>query len=277
MDDPGYLKNLGIKGTGNVAIRDAVAKVMFDPDMLTPFERKYMKKLIPFYTYTKNNLVYHLDNMGRNFGRYQKLMKSVKGLQDMANSDNMADYLKNNLYIPIPGLGKNGEYTLLRANLPFGQVIELADNPLQEIVNMSTPLAKTAYETVANKSVFSGNEIEKFPGEKSKNLPLLTKKQEHLLSGLSGYDVPLKTLNRIREGTTAENPFGGLQNAMMMTNSVDRDKLSRSYEKIEDLENTMKYYKQKGYEFSTINELKKANTNRNIANINAILAKYNIK
>ena len=280
MDDPGYLKNLGIKGTGNVAIRDAVAKVMFDPDMLTPFERKYMKKLIPFYTYTKNNLVYHLDNMGRNFGRYQKLMKSVKGLQDMAtdgNSDNMADYLKNNLYIPIPGLGKNGEYVMLRANLPFGQVIELADNPLQEIVNMSTPLAKTAYETVANKSVFSGNEIEKFPGEKSKNLPFLTKKQEHLLSGLSGYDVPLKTLNRIREGTTAENPFGGLQNAMMMTNSVDRDKLSRSYEKIEDLENTMKYYKQKGYEFSTINELKKANTNRNIANINAILAKYNIK
>ena len=89
--------------------------------------------------------------------------------------------------------------------------------------------------------------------------------------------MPLKTLNRIREGTTAENPFGGLQNAMMMTNSVDRDKLSRSYEKIEDLENTMKYYKQKGYEFSTINELKKANTNRNIANINAILAKYNIK
>ena len=281
IDDPKYIKNLGITSTGNTAIRDAVAKVMFDPDMLTPFERNYMKKIVPFYTYAKNNLVYHLDNMGQNLGRYQRLMKSVKGLQDMAtdgNRDNMAEYLKNSMYIPIPGLGKNGEYVMLRANLPFGQVVELADDPLQELVNMTTPLIKTPVELVTNRSAFTGRDIEKFPGQKSTNIPFLTKKQETMLSGLSGYDVPLKTLNRIYQGTDLENdPFGGIRNAFTMTNSVDADKLNRSYEKIEDLQNAVKQYQQKGYQISTINELKKANKNKKLANISAILAKYNIQ
>lgn len=280
FDDPSYIKNLGIKTTGKTGIRDAVAKVMFDPEMMTSFEKNIMKKIIPFYTYAKNNLIYHLDNMGQNFGRYQRIMKGVRSLQDAAtdgNSDDMADYLKNSLYIPIPGIGKDGKYTLLRANLPFGQLIELADDPLQELVNMTTPLIKTPYEVAGNRSVFTGRDIESFPGEKSKNLPLLTKKQETLLSGLSGYDVPLKTLNRIIQGTSVDNPLGGLQNAFMMTNNVDTDKLNKSYKQIDDLKNLMKQYEQKGYQFSTMSELKKANQNGTIAGLDALFAKYGIE
>ena len=279
FDDPSYIKNLGIKSTGKTGIRDAVAKVMFDPDMMTKFEREKMKKIIPFYTYAKNNLIYHLDNMGQNLGRYEKVMSGIRSLQDAAtdgNSDDMADYLKNSLYIPIPGIGKDGKYTLLRANLPFGQVLELADDPLQELVNMTTPLIKTPYEVAGNRSVFTGRDIESFPGEKSKTLPFLTKKQETLLGGLSGYDVPLKTATRLIQGTSADNPLGGLQNAFMMTNNVDTDKLNKSYEQINDLKNLMKQYEQKGYTFSTMSELKKANENNNLASINALFAKYGV-
>ena len=285
IDDPSYIANLGIKATGKTGVRDAVAKVMFDPDMMTKFEREKMKKIIPFYTYAKNNLVYHLDNMGQNLGRYQRVMKGVKSLQEAAtggNSEDMADYLKNSLYIPIPGLGKDGKYTILRANLPFGQLLELADNPLQELVNMTTPLIKTPYEVATNRSVFTGRDIESFPGQKGKlGIPFtdikLSKKAETLLSGLSGFDVPLKTLNRLYEGYSSEDPLGGIRNAFTMTNSVDTDRLNRSYEQIQDLQNLMKQYQQQGYEFSTINELKKANKNGTIENINAILNKYGIQ
>ena len=38
----------------------------------------------------------------------------------------------------------------------------------------------------------------------------------------------------------------------------------------------MKQYKQQGYEFSTMNELKKANKNGTIAGIDAIFDKYGI-
>ena len=278
-NDPSYIKNLGIKTTGSEAIRDAVAKVMFDPEMMTDFERNTMKKIIPFYTYAKNNLIYHLDNMGQNLGRYEKTLQGVKSLQDLAtdgNSDDMADYLKNSLYIPIPGLGKNGEYTLLRANLPFGQVIELADNPLQEVVNMTTPLIKTPYEVVGNRSMFTGRDIESFPGQKSTTLPFLTKKQETLLGGLSGLDVPAKTAVRLFEGSSLDNPLGGLQNTFTMRGSVDTDKLSKSYDQLNDLQNLMKQYNQQGVNFSTMNELKKANKNGTVAGLDALFAKYGV-
>ncbi len=278
-DDPNFIKNLGIKTTGSEGIRDAVAKIMFDPDMMTDFEKNTMKKIVPFYTYAKNNLVFHLDNMGQNLGRYQRTLAGVKGLQEMAtdgNEEDMADYLKNSLYIPIPGLTKDGKYTLLRANLPFGQVLELADDPLQELVNMTSPLIKTPYELATNTSVFTGRDIEKFPGQKSTTLPFLTKKQETLLSGFSGLDVPLKTATRLIEGTTSDNPLGGLQNAFTMSGSVDTDKLNKTYEQITDLQNLMKQYEQKGYSFSTISELRKANQNNNVSSINAILDRYGV-
>lgn len=279
MDDPSYIKSLGITTTGMEGVRDAISKVMFDPQMMTDFERNTMKKIVPFYTYAKNNLVYHLDNMGQNLGRYQRVMKGVKGLQDAAtngNSDDMADYIKNSLYIPIPGLGKDGQYTVLRANLPFGQLLELADDPLKELVNMTSPLIKTPYELATNQSTFTGREIEKFPGERSKSIPFLTKRQETMLSGFSGLDVPLKTGVRLLEGATADNPLGGLQNTFTMTSSIDTDKLSRSYDEITNLQNLMKQYEQKGYQFSTMSELKKANKNGTIEGINAIFNKYGI-
>ena len=273
--DPSYLKSLGVDN-----IRDAIAKVMFDPSMMTDFEKNVMKKIIPFYTYAKNNLVYHLDNMGTNLGRYKKTLKGIKGLQDLAtdgNSDDMADYLKNSLYIPIPGLGKNGEYKVLRASLPFGQLIELADNPLEELVNMSS--IKTPFELASNKNFFTGREIEKFPGQKGnidllENIPYLnTAKGQYLLSNLSGFDVPIKTANRFLEGVKT----GNYANPFVMSNNIDTDKLSKSYDQIQNLQNLMKQYEQKGYKFSTMSELKKANKNNTIAELDAIFAKYGVK
>jgi predicted regulator of amino acid metabolism with ACT domain len=61
-----------------------------------------------------------------------------------------------------------------------------------------------------------------------------------------------------------------------MTKNVNTDQLNRTYEQIEDLQNLMKQYEQKGYEFSTISELRKANKNGTIANIDAIFAKYGV-
>ncbi len=276
--DPSYIKSLGIKTAGSEGIRDAVAKVMFDPDMLTDFERNTMKKIVPFYTYAKNNLVYHLDNMGQNLGRYEKTMQGIKSLQDAAtdgNSDEMADYLKNSLYIPIPGLGKNGEYKLLRANLPFGQILELADDPLKELTNMTSPLVKAPIELALNKQLFNDLPIEKFPGQQGNidllnNLPgpLGTARGQYILSNLSGLDVPIKTLSRLGSGTPSE--------AILMNRTVDADRLSKTYDQIEDLQNLMSQYGQKGYKFSTMTELKKANKNGTIEGIDAIFAKYGI-
>ena len=273
MDDPSYLKRLGIEGaTDTEKYRKAISKVMFDPTMMTDAERNVLKKIIPFYTYTKNNLVFQLDNLGRNGSKYNKIAKSTKALRKIVtdgNDEDMADYIKENFYIPIPGIGKNGEYTVLKSQLPFSDVVELTDNPTKYFVNKVGPIVKSPVEYATNTNSFTGREIEKYPGEKSTNIPFLTKKQEKLLGDLTGLDVPIKTAVR----TFSSNPLSSIT----MTNNVDTDKLSRSYEQIEDLQNLMKQYEQKGYQFSTMSELKKANQNTNTTYIDAILAKYGIQ
>lgn len=271
MEDPSYLSKLGIEGATDIEkYQKVISKVMFDPAMMTDVEKNVLKRIIPFYTYTKNNLVFQVDNLGRNGSRYARTMKAIKNLQKGATGDNeeyMADYIKNSLYIPIPGLDENGNYTVLRTTLPFGQLIEMTDNPIKELAGMSGPLFKSAYEYGTGIDTFTGREIESFPGEKSKQLPFMTKKTQKILGDLTGLDVPLKT---------GYNLITDPLNTITMQNNVDTDRISKMYDEIDELKNMMKQYEQEGYEFSTMTELKKANKNNTVADINAIFAKYGI-
>lgn len=283
LDDPSYLNRLGVKD-----VREAISKVMFDPDMLTTFEKNTVKKFIPFYTYAKNNMVYHITNMGQNGKKYNQLMKAMKGLQSLAtdgNEENMSDFIKDNLYIPIPGIDKDGNYTVLRASLPFGQLLSTASNPLEELVSLATPAIKSPIELVLNKNTFSGSDIESFAGEKSQNIPFLTKKLEKIIGDFTGLDVPAKNISRILQGISEGlkgdqdllSSIGeGLRKTVVMDNNVENDKLFKTYDEINQLEEIMKQYKQKGYTFATITELKQANKNDKLLGIEAIFNKYGI-
>lgn len=264
LDDPSYMKKLGVDN-----VYDAISKVMFDPSMLTSGE-KTLKNLVPFYTYSKNNLVYQATNLFKNPTKYARLMKGMNSLQKSAtdgNEENMADYLKDSLYIPIPGLDENGNYTILRASLPFGQLIETVDNPMQSLTNMLSPAVKAPIEYATGVDSFTGREIESFPGEKSNQIPFLTKKQQKFISDFSGLDVPLKSGYRL---------FTDPMSTITMENNVDTDRINKMYEELDELEIMMKQYEQQGYEFSTMTELRKANKNNTIAGLDAIFAKYGI-
>jgi hypothetical protein len=279
MDDPSYLRKLGVEDAV-----EAMRKVMFDPNEMTAFEQNTVKRIIPFYTFAKKNLAYQFDNLGKNGNRYNKLMKAIKSLQKSAtggNEENMAEYLKNNLYIPIPILKEDGSYTIIRTQLPFGNFVSMVDNPVNEMVNMVGPAIKTPFELATGTNTFTGLPIENFEGEMSKNIPFMTKKAEHILSATTGLDVPLKTGSRVYQGisdtmASGGNPLEALMNGMVNTvtiqGNIENDKLSKMYEDLDELETMMKQYEQKGYNFSTINELKKANS---YSKLDDITATYN--
>lgn len=272
VDDPSYLARLGIDGVNDAEkLRKVISKVMFDPSMLTDFERNVMRRVVPFYTYAKNNLVFQIDNLSKNANRYRKTLKGMENLQKAAtggNDENMEEYLKNNLYIPIPALDENGNYTMLRAQLPFGQLIEMTDDPIQQLVNMSGPASKGLYEFGTGIDSFTGRPIESFEGEKSAQLPFLTKKQQKLISDLTGLDVPLKNAYRL-----LTDPLS----TVTMQRNIDTDKLARQYDEINELKTMMKQYQQEGYEFSTMNELKRANKNGVVGKYNSLFLKYGIE
>ena len=276
--NPKFLDRLGVESAG-----EAVRKVLFDPKDLTKFERNWMKRAMPFYTFTKKNLAFQFENLSKNASQYSKLIRGYDRLLDAAtdnNSENVSDWLKDNLYIPIPSIGKDGSYKVIRGSLPFGNLIDTIENPISNFVNLSSPLVKMPTELVTNKNSFTGREIEKFPGQASTNIPGLTKKQEYLLGNLTGLDVPLKNANRAYQGiqqtmSGEASPLQGLLNATTMESNIDTDKLNRMYDQLERLENTMQQYEQRGYQFSTMNELKQANKNASVEGIMARLNKIN--
>lgn len=274
--NPSFLKNLGVETAG-----DAVRKVNFDPSDLTEFEQRIMKRAMPFYTFTKKNLAFQIDNLSRNGSNYNKLFKAYDSLLDSAtggNDEDVASWLKSNMYIPIPSLDENGNYVMLRGTLPVGSLGEFLDNPMQQGVNMLSPMLKAPIEQVGNINTFNGLPIEKFEGELSKDIPFMTKKGEHLLSSYTGLDVPIKGFSRVYQGisdtmSSGGNPLealrNGMGNALTIQGNIENDKLNKMYEDLDELETMMKQYEQKGYNFSTINELKKANNYSKIDDINA--------
>ena len=283
-DDPKFLKNLGIeaftelgkKKTIEQMAGEAVNKVLFDPVDLTNFENKVMRRLIPFYTFTKKNIAFQFANMGNNLQNYNRLMKGYNSLMSDFGEDkeNIADYLKDNMYIPIPKIDKDGNYKFVKATIPFGDVNDILSNPLNAVFSKATPVLRTPYELMTGKNTFTGRDIESFPGQKNnielvKDIPFLnTKKGELVLSNLTGLDTPLKQIDKITKGD-----FSGL---VSLEGNVDTDKLYKSYDDIDRLKNLMKKYEQEGYEFSTINELKEANKNSKTKEIQAIFNKYGI-
>lgn len=286
MENPKYLEGLGIvaEGTSKAAkakaAGQAVSKVLFDPSDLTAFERNVMKRVVPFYTFTKKNLAFQIGNMGNNLQNYNKLVKAYNSLTNSygENYENMADYLKENMYIPIPTIGKDGKYKFVRAQLPFGDLTDIASNPINSLVNRTSSMIKLPFELATGTNVFTGRPI-----DQRGNIDLLsgipglnTGTGQEVLSSLTGLDTPIKQLDRgitaVREG----DPLSALTNNLTIGGNVDTDRLNRSYEKIEELQNLMKNYKNQGIEFSTISELRKANKNGTIAGIDAIFAKYGV-
>lgn len=267
---PGFLAKLGVDDAGA-----AVRMVNLDPSDLTDFEKNVMKRIMPFYTFTKKNLAFQIDNLSKNGSNYHKLLKAYDITAKSALGDaeeNLPQWLKNNLYIPLPGLGKDGKYTIIRAQMPLGNLIEAVESPRDTLVSSLAPWIKAPMELSANKNFFTGADIEKFAGEKSTNIPGLTKKQEYLLGTFTGLDVPIKSLSKMVQSDSIGD---ALKSTVTMERDMEVDKMNKMYEELNQLEEMMQQYQQMGYEFSTINELKKANTNTTVNNIMSKLNKFN--
>ena len=272
-----FLDKLGVSNAG-----EAVRKVLFDSTDLTDFEKNVMKRALPFYTFTKKNLAFQFDNLSKNASQYSKLIRGYDRLLDAAtgdNSENVSAWLKDNLYIPIPVLGEDGSYKVIRGALPFGNLIDTLENPASNLVNLSSPALKMPMELATNTNSFTGRDIESFPGELSTNIPGLTKKQEYLLGNLTGIDTPIKNINRayqgLQETMNTGDPLQLIENATTMEGNIDTDRIGRMYDQLDRLENMMKQYEQQGYQFSTMTELKQANKNSSVESIMAKLNKLN--
>lgn len=136
-------------------IQAGLAKfVFFDYNDLSLFERNFLQKAFPFYTWMRKNFEFHLKNFAKNSKRYAQLLQFYNGWRQgfIDDPDKEEAYLK---YTKIPiwdhGDGRityiNSPLTIL--NIP--QVITGTD-----IVNALNPLFKWPLEQIVGVNFFTG-------------------------------------------------------------------------------------------------------------------------
>ncbi len=153
-----------IKGETKEQAARVVNKYLFDYANLTPFEQKYMKQLMPFYTFTRKNIPLQFKTAVEKPGVYAALPKgkaAVESLSEDTDETNLPSYLKRNMSIRTPfKQGDNPLYWL--ANLGF----EDLKKPMQpnDLFSMLSPAIKIPVEQMTNRNIYFDSPIEKTPG-----------------------------------------------------------------------------------------------------------------
>lgn len=151
-----------------------VREALFDYTSLTPFEKDYMKRLIPFYTFFKNNLVFQAKNITKNPQQYLKMLRAYKYWgEDIADIkvEDLPDYMSGNMWLPIPlqiDANNQEQIMFLKANLPAADFAEFVEQPLKKGLSGVTVPIKLLWELGTERELFTGAAIEKFPGEVSR-------------------------------------------------------------------------------------------------------------
>jgi len=165
-----YRWGLDKYGDANKAAK-IVTDSLFDYSALTGFEKDVMKRLFPFYTFMKNNFIFHAKNILANPKLYARTGRAYKYyLEDIAGygPDDLPDYMVESMWLPLPMMvTKNDKQGIafLKANLPITDFMELVQNPFEKGVQSITAPVKLLLELGAGRDMFTGQPITKFPGE----------------------------------------------------------------------------------------------------------------
>ena len=165
-----YRWGLDKYGDANKAAK-IVTDSLFDYSALTGFEKDVMKRLFPFYTFMKNNFIFHAKNILANPKLYARTGRAYKYyLEDIAGygPGDLPDYMVESMWIPIPMMvTKNDKagIAFLKANLPITDFMELVQNPFEKGVQSVTAPVKLMIELGVGRDMFTGQPLTKFPGQ----------------------------------------------------------------------------------------------------------------
>lgn len=160
----GYqIKDGKIVGASGISVADAgmsVKKYLFDYEDLSQFERKYMKRLMPFYTFTRKNLPLQLEMLVTQPGRMNRVIKFKNNIEVMAGGDSSEEMLPEwmkGTSVYIGTYGDRKRYWSLDGYLPAADLNKLKkDNLVREMFVSLSPILKGFAEMSLNISFFNG-------------------------------------------------------------------------------------------------------------------------
>lgn len=239
QEHPEYLVKNGFQNA-----RDAVAGVLFDPDNLSPFEKNVVKKFIPFYTFTKQNLTFQANNLIKNTSKYSKLYKAFSDVYDQVGEENYSQYQKEGFEVPFL-TDEKGNTTFLKTNLPLSDLGEFAADPLRRILSSTSPLIKAPIEMVTGQDIFTGQ-------DRTSN-PL-----DYIMStsGLGNASKLVKNAQTfLSDDATTQEKLARLLPSVMRYADSDKIANSKMYQELQEYQELVKNLKKQGIDIPTVKEL----------------------
>ena len=266
-DNPKFIQKLGKSN----AI-DAVKYALMDPSNMSDFEKSVMKRIIPFYTFTKQNLLYHANNIMQNTPKYNRLIKGINSVYNNLDENEYYQYQKEGMQIPLPITDSNGNRLFLKTNLPLSDLGEWMESPLRRTLASTSPLIRTPYEMVTGQNIFTGKDnyynalsgaYQNITGKTpSAGVSNLMGKAEQLLAGLG---VDTISTNLVKKVSSVMSKYKSNMDSQAMWAEIFRSVLqntnqskienSKVYENLQAYQAYIKQLKNQGINIPTINEL----------------------
>ena len=266
-ENPKYLTNLGFEDAAS-----AVRYALFDPSNLTSFEQNWMKRIVPFYTFTKQNLYFQMTNMMKNTPKYNRLIKAFDNMYRNLDEDEFYQYQKDNMQLPLPFTDGKGNRLFMKLNLPLSDLFEFMDNPIQRTISSTAPWIKTPVEMTTGVSTYTGqplynNAVNGLAESLGIKLPTGVKNTaataEALLNGMGLSNITtnmIKKVTKIIETTKGDAEpmelFAEIARSIVQNTNQEKVANSRLYEEMEAYSNYIRQLKGMGIEVPTLNEIK---------------------
>jgi hypothetical protein len=281
-----YLTKLGAESP-----IQAVKYALMDPENMSDAEKNVIKKIIPFYTFTKQNLMFQATNLTKNTKRYKNVIKTLNATYNDLEDNSYYSYQKDSMQIPIPGANdENGNQLFLKANLPLSDLGEWLSNPVSKLAASSTPLIKYPFEVATGKNSFTGQDLNYTTFNDAANAMGITLPEsvknvssaaEHILNNLGLQNV---SSNLVKKVTSIMNSYNGetdgqalwaeIFRSILQNTNQDKVENSKLYEELEAYQQAVSDLKNQGIDVPTINQINKSN-NIKLNNLKRKRASYN--
>lgn len=151
-------KDVGAKTSPEVALdyaKNEAKKWFMDYGDLTGFERKVMKKVVPFYTWIRKNLanqVYMMIHMPEMYSMIPKAQQMLTGDSNISQND-LPDWMKQSNYLPlapeyIPEALK-GRVMTLWPNMPYGDLNQIPVGFEMSSAGVPVPVMQSPWDTLS--------------------------------------------------------------------------------------------------------------------------------
>jgi len=163
------------KGKGFFDASQEVKRALFDYQDLTRFEKSTMKRLMPFYTWSRKNIPLQVEQMIKHPGRYKGVDTVRMNVENTNYSpEDPNEYVLNDWMLEsypmrvgwenVPQADGSSKrlprYFLFGGWLPAADVWKLASAPQQLVIDNITPLIKAVGEPWSGKDWFTWNELD---------------------------------------------------------------------------------------------------------------------